>query len=461
MLLPVPEHATVFSLSDPFALSVHAPENVRLPIEDDAVTPALMSLVVLGVTFLLYVTERIPLGVTAVGACVAMALLGVVDFSVAFSGFASDVVFLVAGMVVVGTALVESGASQLLGQALLKRAGASERGLLAVAILVAGGLSAFLNNTTVTAMFIPVIMGMAVSSQGRIRPTNLLMTIAFATSAGGMMTLVGSTPPLIVQGVLDRAGLRPFGFFEFAWVGAPVLLILLVYSLLFGYPVTQRLLARRPAGIAETWVAGDGTNPAPRNKRTIVVSSLVMLLCVGLFASGAIPIGLTAMLGAVLVIVGGCITDREAYRRMDWNTVFLLAGSMGIAAGLDRSGGGRLLADLVLQSLGPRVSPFTVLAAISGLGLVLTQLTSNTAVTAMLAPIALFLSQELGVSPHPMLMAVAATCAAAFATPVGTPPNTLVLTAGYRFTDYVLVGGLLTVLSYGLVLLLVPLIWPF
>ncbi len=424
-------------------------------------TPAFASLVVLGVTLLLYVTEWIPLGVTAVGACVAMALLGVVEFPVAFSGFASDVVFLVGGMVVVGAALVESGASQLLGEALLKRAGASERSLLWVAILVAGVLSAFLNNTTVTAMFIPVIMGMTASSGGRIRPGNVLMLIAFATSAGGMMTLVGSTPPLIVQGVLERSGFRPFGFFEFAWVGAPVLLILLAYSLLFGYPVTQRVMARRQPGIAAAWIAGNGATLPPRNKRKIVITSGVMLLCVGLFASGTIPVGLTAMLGAVLVIATGCISDVAAYRRMDWNTVFVLAGSMGIAAALDKSGGGRLLADLVLQSLGPSVSPFTVLAAVSGLGLVLTQITSNTAVTAMLAPIALFLSQQMGVSPYPMMMALAATCAAGFATPVATPPNTLVLTAGYRFTDYLVVGGLLTAISYGVVILLVPLIWPF
>lgn len=426
-------------------------------------TPALTSLVVLGIALLLYITEWIPFGVTAVGACVAMALLGVVEFPVAFSGFASDVVFLVGGMVVVGAALAESGASQLLGEALLKRAGASERGLLVVAALVAAGLSAFLNNTSVTAMFIPVIMGMAASSQGRIRPSNLLMTIAFAASAGGMLTLVGSTPPLIVQGVLERAGLRPFGFFEFAWVGGPVVLLLVAYSLLFGYPMTQRLVARRPAGMVAAWVAETGESSPPRNRRKIAVTSGVMVLCVGLFAFGShvVPVGLTAMLGAVLVIATGCISDVAAYRRMDWNTVFVLAGSMGIAAALDKSGGGKLLADLVLRSLGPAVSPFTVLAAVSGLGLVLTQITSNTAVTAMLAPIALFLSHQMGVSPYPMMMALAATCAAGFATPVATPPNTLVLTAGYRFTDYVLVGGLLTLLAYGLVLLVVPLVWPF
>ncbi len=424
-------------------------------------TPAHTSLLVVGVALLLYLTEWLPLGITAVGACVAMALLGVVEFPVAFSGFASDVVFLVAGMIVVGAALTESGASQLLGEALLRRAGTGERGFLAVAILLAAALSAFLNNTTVTAMFIPVLMGMAVTSAGRVRPGNLLMTIAFATSAGGMMTVVGSTPPLIVQGVLEKAGEKPFGFFEFAWVGLPVVLLLLVYSLLFGHPLTRWLMARRSPAVAEAWVASAGNPGAPRARAKIALSSGIMLLCVGLFASGAIPIGLTAMLGAVLVIATGCISDREAYRRMDWNTVFVLAGSMGIAASLDKSGGGRLLADLVLRSLGPSVSPFTVLAALSGLGLVLTQVSSNTAVTAMLAPIALFLSRELGVSPRPMLMALATTCAAAFATPVATPPNTLVLTAGYRFRDYLLVGGLLTLLSYGVVLLVVPLVWPF
>ncbi|MCX7750638.1 MAG: SLC13 family permease [Candidatus Bipolaricaulota bacterium] len=422
-------------------------------------SPAPTSLVVVGVALVLYFTEWIPLGVTAVGACVAMVLLGVVPFSVAFSGFASDVVFLVGGMIVVGAALAETGASQLLGEFLLRRGGGSERRLLGVAILAAALLSAFLNNTSVTALFIPVVAGMAASSRGRIRPGNLLMPIAFAASAGGMLTLVGSTPPLIVQGVLEKAGLRPFGFFEFAWVGAPIVLLLLVYSLVLGYPLTGRLLAGRAVVLPEAWSAGAASRRPSRVKVGLSVG--IMLLCVALFASEAIPPGLTAVLGAVLVIVTGCITDKETYRRMDWNTVFVLAGSMGIAAALDKSGGGRMLADLVLGVLGPSVSPFTVLAAVSGLGLVLTQVTSNTAVTAMLAPIALFLSQKMGVSPHPMLMALATTCAAAFATPVATPPNTLVLGAGYRFTDYVLVGGLLTLLSYAVVLLVVPLVWPF
>lgn len=420
---------------------------------------ALTSLVVVGITFFLYVTEWIPLGVTAVAACVAMALLRVVDFGVAFSGFASDVVFLVGGIMVVGAALAESGAAQLAGEALLKRIGFRERSLLAALIILPAALSAFLNNSSVAAIFLPLVMGLAASSQGRIKPQKLLMPMAFAANVGGMLTLVGSTPPLIVQGVLERSGLRTFGFFEFGWIGMPILLLLLLYSLSLGHWGFQRILARRPQSLAETWVSENPTGP--RNKRKIVVTAGVMLLCIGLFASGALPIGLTAMLGAVLVIITGCISDAAVYRRMDWNTVFVLAGSMGIAASLEKSGGGKLLADLILRALGPNPSPFLILVGLSGLGLVLTQVMSNTATAAMLAPIALFLSQELQVSPHPILMALATTCAGAFATPVATPPNTLVLTAGYRFTDYILIGGPFTFLTFGVVILLVPLIWPF
>ncbi|MCS7240123.1 MAG: SLC13 family permease, partial [Candidatus Bipolaricaulota bacterium] len=97
----------------------------------------------------------------------------------------------------------------------------------------------------------------------------------------------------------------------------------------------------------------------------------------------------------------------------------------------------------------------------SAVGILLTQFMSNTATMAMLTPIALSMCQTLNVAPHPVLMALATVTAAAYATPVGTPPNSLVLVAGYRFRDYLLLGGIFNVLVYVLVVLLVPLIWPF
>jgi len=422
--------------------------------------PAIQALIVLGVAIVLYVTERIPLAVTAVGACTALAIMGTVEFGVAFSGFASDTVFLIAGMMVVGIAIFDTGVAAAIGRGMLAVTGRNERSVMLVSMLVIAVLSAFLSNSASTAVFIPIIMGMTVSSAGRpLNARHLLMPLAFASSAGGMLSLVGSPPPLIVQEVLLGAELRPFGFFEFAWIGLPILLILLLYSQTFAYSVSRRLFATRgEAPAAADYRAGEAGSAVPRRK---FCATAILALCVVLFATGVLPPHLVALLGALLVLVSGCVKVEQVYRRIDWNTIFLLAGSVGLAAALRVTGAGCLMAEGALSLLGPAASPFLVLALISGLGMLLTQVMSNTAAAAVLAPVALSMCQQLGISPHPVLMALATTCAAAFATPVATPPNTMVLIAGYRFTDYLLLGGLFNLVVFGLQLVLVPLIWSF
>ncbi len=395
------------------------------------------------------------MGLAAVLGCVLMVLTGAADFSTAFRGFADPVIFLVGGMMVVGEALFATGAAQELGDRLTRASRGNERVLLLLTVLATAGLSAFLNNTGTTAVFIPIVSGLALASAGKIRPKNILMFVAFAANTGGMLTLVGSTPPLIAQAALQNAGLRPFGFFEFALIGLPILAAYLVYLLVLAYPLARRRFWEE----AVPAVAASAHNPTRRWKKLCALG--VLALCVGLFATEPIPLALTAVIGALLVLLLGCVSPKELFSRFDWNTIFLLAGALGMAAALEKSGGGKLVADWALGLLGHAFSPWLFLAVVSGVGIVLTQFMSNTATMAMLAPIALSMCRSLGVNPHPVLMALATVTAAAYATPVGTPPNALVLVAGYRFRDYVIFGGLVVLISYALVVLLVPLIWPF
>ncbi len=422
--------------------------------------PAVQALIVLGVAIVLYVTERIPLAVTAVGACTALAVMGTVDFSVAFSGFSSEMVFLIAGMMVVGVAMFDTGVAGSIGRGILAVVGRNERAVMVASMVIIAPLSAFLSNSASIAVFIPIIMGMTASTMGRrLRARHLLMPLAFASSAGGMLSLVGSPPPLIVQDVLVGADLRPFGFFEFAWIGLPILIALFLYTLVFAYPVTRHMFANRGPRPASATYEEEGQGDARLSKK--IIATLVLVLCVALFSIGVLPPHLVALLGALLVLLSGCVTVEQVYRRIDWNTVFLLAGSIGLAAGLHVSGAGCLMAEGALRLLGTSPSPLLVLAMISGLGMLLTQVMSNTAAAAVLAPVALSMCQQVGISPYPVLMALATTCAAAFATPIATPPNTMVLFVGYRFGDYLLLGGLFNLLTYGLQLFLIPIIWPF
>lgn len=418
-------------------------------------SPALISLLVLAGVAVLYATELVPLGLAAVLGCVLMVLTGATDFGTAFRGFSDPVIFLVGGMMVVGEALFATGAAQELGERLTRASRGNERVLLLLTVLAAAGLSAFLNNTGTTAVFIPIVSGLALASRERIRPKNILMFVAFAANTGGMLTLVGSTPPLIAQAALQNAGLRPFGFFEFALIGLPILGTYLLYLMAFAYP-----LARRRFLEAAMPVVASPVNDQTSNWKKLCALG-VLALCVGLFATEPIPLALTAVIGAILVLLFRCISPKELFSRFDWNTIFLLAGALGMAAALEKSGGGKLVADWALGLLGEKFSPWMFLAVVSAVGLVLTQFMSNTATMAMLTPIALSMCRSLGVNPHPVVMALATVTAAAYATPVGTPPNALVLVAGYRFRDYVFLGGLFTVITYLLVVGLVPLIWPF
>jgi di/tricarboxylate transporter len=158
--------------------------------------------------------------------------------------------------------------------------------------------------------------------------------------------------------------------------------------------------------------------------------------------------------------VTGCISEKKIYREFDWNTILVLAGSLGIAKALEVSGAGQLIADTVL-GMGFADNIYFVFYAIIALCLILAQIMSNTATAAMLAPIAFFIAREAGVSPYPFMAGIGALAAAGFLTPVCSPPNTMVLVAGYRFNDYVKVGALPTLLAYILVIGFAPIIWPF
>ncbi|NMB34842.1 MAG: SLC13/DASS family transporter [Firmicutes bacterium] len=420
--------------------------------------PTTIALIILLFVVVLYITELIPLAMTAVGGCFAMALFKVADFSDAFSGFSASVVFLVGGMMAVGLALFETGAAQAIGEKIAKVA-KTERKILFLVMLIAGVLSGFLNNSSTAAVFLTVVMGIAAASQGKIRAKNILMPLAFATNAGGMMTLIGSTPTVIVQGVLVENGAAPFGFFEFGLIGAPIFIMVLVCMMTVGYSQLRKIDVS-PVMVSESAATCNGDGAAVKKTGKMKIAAGIMLLCIILFATEVIPGHLTAVLGAFLCIVTGCIPEKKFYYQFDWNTILVLAGSLGVARALEVSGAGQLIANGVL-GLGFVDEPYAIFCVIIALTLIFAQIMSNTATAAMLAPIAFFIARGAGVSPYPFMAGIGALAAAGFLTPVCSPPNTMVLVGGYRFKDYIVVGALPTIAAYLLVIIFVPIIWPF
>ena len=420
-------------------------------------SPAIKTLIILAVVAVFFITELIPLAVTSMGGAIACGLVGVIPVKTVFSGLSNSTVVLFAGMFVISAAMFHTGLAQLIGERVVRMLGTGENSLMFGVMAIGALMSSVSSNTGTCAALLPVIIGICTAA--KIPAKRQLMPLAFGCGIGGIITLVGTPPNIIASGALQNAGLRPFGFFEFAWIGIPLTIAAIAYMILIG----KRFL---PAGdIEEVEIDEDAAAEAKASSNDPKKQALVgitLLAVVAVMATGVVPLQVAAVIGALFLVISKCVTEQQAYRGIDWVTIFLFAGMMPVATAMDKSGAGKLIAETVVGIMGGSPSPLMVTAILFILSCGLTQFMSNTASAALLCPIGISIAEQVGAQPHAVLMAIAVAASCAFATPVGTPPNTLVLgPGGYRFKDYVIAGTPLILVCFVVSLIVIPIVWPF
>ena len=589
--------------------------------------------VILGVTIVLFVWGRWSPDLVAILSLLALALSGVIGTQEALAGFGNPTVVMIAALFVVGEGLSRTGVTGWGGTRLLEVAHGSQIRLLVVVMAGTAFLSAFISNTGTVATLLPAVV--AASWKVGSVPSKFLLPLAFAANTGGLLTLTGTPPNIVVAQTLEQSGLRPFSFFEFALIGGPLLLAAVAYmafvgrkilpsrskderpvdaaadlaavasayslgenqfrlrirsqsSLIgktvmeaalgptYGAPVLRVegqeatpdvvlrrddvLIVRAPDEIIDRLMHELGLSllppaeapdevvskeiglaeiiPTPRSEylgRPLVVGEIaerfrVQLLAVRrrgklvvdreltlefgdsllvrgsweeigelqnerrnfvvvgapeamasefaglrpragvavaalvgmvvLMVSGIVSTVIAALIAAAAMILGGCLTTREAYRAVSWSSVILIAAMIPMGRALETTGGAGLVAEGLVNTLGS-LSPVALMAGVFLLTTGFSQVINNTATAVLVAPIVIQAAVDLGVSPHPLLMIVAISASTAFLTPIGTTTNILVFSpGGYRFIDYVKVGLPLMLIFLAISLVLVPVIWP-
>ena len=189
------------------------------------------------------------------------------------------------------------------------------------------------------------------------------MPLAFAAGIGGIITMVGTPPNIIVSGTLTKFGEQPFGFFEFAWIGIPLTIATIVFMMLIG----KHLLPKheiQDAGDVEQEVAAEDISNDPKKQ---LFSGLILLGVILAMILGEplkehfginLPLSMVAVIGAMLCVLTGCLNEKQAYTSIDWVTIFLFAGMMPVATALDQSGAGKMIADAVIGVMGSDPSPY-------------------------------------------------------------------------------------------------------
>ena len=417
---------------------------------------AVKCLILLAVVALLFVTELIPLAITATAGAISCGLLGFIPAKQVFSGLSDSTVVLFAGMFVVGASMFYTGLAQKIGGVVVKMCGTGENSLMFGLMMVGTVLSSCLSNTGTAACLLPVALGICAAA--KIPASRQLMPLAFACGWGGIITMVGTPPNIIAVGAMTSAGLEPFGFFEFAWIGIPVSIAGMLYMMFVGKYLLPKVDLSADQEIEQEIEA------TVTDSKKQIVSGLILAVCIIVMALDlkAISLEVTAIVGALVCVLTGCLTEKQAYSAIDWVTIFLFAGMMPVSAAMDKTGAGKLIAEWAVSLMGGSPTPIIMTSVLFIISCTLTQFMSNTAACALLAPVGVAISQQLGASPKAVLMAIGVAASCAFATPVGTPPCTLVLgPGGYKFMDYVKVGVPLVVLCFIVSIIVIPMVWPF
>jgi sodium-dependent dicarboxylate transporter 2/3/5 len=433
------------------------------------VSPAAARLAaILGWTLVWWVCEPIPIPITSLLAPALAVVCGVGSAAEMFGAFGDPIIFLFLGSFILAQAMLETGLDRRLayGVLSLRFVGSSSSRILLAFTAITVALSGWLSNTATTAMLYPIGMGvLAVLSRllaqasgravdlSRLRyGTALMLTLAWASSIGGIATPIGTPPNLIVLGQLQKlAGVR-IDFFHWMLMAAPILtvmLVLLVLQMRWALPPEVREIpGSREAIAAERASLG----PLSRGERNalfafaVTVSLWVLpgLLALGLgsdsptvrTAQQLLPESAVAILGAALLFV--LPVDWAARRftvgwqeaaRIDWGTLLLFGGGLVLGSAMFRTGLATALGNGLVELTGSHsLVGLTFLFSLAAI--LLTETTSNTATATMLAPLAIATAQAAGVSPVPPAVAVALASSMAFMLPVSTPPNAIVYGSG-------------------------------
>ncbi|ECA1326432.1 SLC13 family permease [Salmonella sp. 741265055_HSA] len=418
--------------------------------------PITLTLCLLVFAIVMFVWEKVPLAVTSMIVCVALVITGVLNIKQAFAGFIDTNVILFVAMFIVGGALFETGMANKVG-GVITRFAKTEKQLIFTIMVVVGLMSGVLSNTGTAAVLIPVVIGVAAKS-GFSR-SRLLMPLVFAAALGGNLSLIGAPGNLIAQSALQNIG-GGFGFFEYAKIGLPMLICGILYFLTIGY----RFLPNNATG-GEVGSVGEQRDYShvPQWKQLLSLVVLVVTI-LGMIFEKKIGISLAVIgcIGALVLVVSGVLTEKQAYKAIDSQTIFIFGGTLALAKALEMTGAGKLVADYVIGMLGQNSSPFMLLIAVFALSVVMTNFMSNTATTALLVPVSLSIAAGMGADPRAVLMATVIGGSCAYATPIGMPANMMVLSAGgYKFVDYAKAGIPLIIVSTIVSLILLPILFPF
>ena len=412
-----------------------------------------ISLIIFAFCIILFIWDKLPMATTAILGCSLMVIFGVCKFSVAFGQFSSSTVILTIGVMIIGAAISETGLAAAIGNWIVGISKGSETKLIIGTYLVSAVMSAFLTNSAVLAIFIPIIMGLSLANKD-IKSKNLIMPIALGCVIGGASTLVGSTQQMTAQGLLEDAGVQVFKTFDFTLVGGVITILGLLYCLFIGRKRGEKIWGNRPDEEYELI-----PNESNYSRVKMIIIALIFAATVVFYITEWLPLAITSTSAALLCIITGCITQKKAIASVNWNIVGRLAGCLGLAQALEAAGGTEIIANTFTNLVGGRLSPFLLFALLVLLVQVVSEFMSNSTAILIVLPIVIAIAPRLGLNAYSFALGITLAAGVSLSCPLASSTLGISMTCGYRFNDYFKYNIFMDIIAYIVIIIMVPLIY--
>lgn len=412
-----------------------------------------IALLILAVTIVLFIWEPIPIIVTAIGASLAYAYTGIIAVEDIFKGYNSNTIVLLAGMMVLGSSLFHTGITDVIGQKMIKITGKSERNIILATLVVSCILSSICSNIGVMTAMAPLVTAMCIAAG--FGPSKALLALLFGAQFGGFVTLVGVGSNASAANLMGELGYEPFGFFSITPFGIGVCILGTLYFVLAG----TKLLPE--TGYIPEFAKTE-KKELDKKKAAIAAVTMFCVLAVIAVSPKAVPMHVAAVAGALIVVGTKCMSVQDAVKAIDWNCMLLVGSLTAISSGIQNSGAGDAVANLILNILGENPSTFMITTVIFFAAAIMTQFMSNIPTILLFLPIGLSIAESIGVSPYPVAMVVTLAGAASYATPFAAPQN--MMTVGwtrYKFVDFVKIGIPMLIITWLVVVALIPVFLPY
>ncbi len=398
---------------------VAAAASLALPVTGDAA----IVLAILVFAMIMWVSETIPLAVTALLASLLLILVAGRDRTTVFAAYFDPVIVLLLGGFFLGVGLSKHGLDRVLAAAMARRAGARPSLVLLAIMVTTAGFSMWISNTASTAIMLPIALGIvAADPHGRDNlARNMVLGVAFSANIGGIATPIGTPANPIALRFLTDAGAE-ITFLGWMSRAAPLALVMIVaawFILQRVYPLGDAPLEPPPAG-AQGFTRAQGLLLATF-LLTVTLWLTTDLHGVSAAVVAVVPIVLLALLGLV---------DEADIHKVGWPTLLLIGGGLALGDAVVGSGLDGIFGGVVADLVGDR-GGFVAFLAVATAGLVMTVFSSNTAAAVIMIPIVITLATAWGIPLAGISMLAAVVLSLDFLVPVGTPPNAMAYGTGH------------------------------